>query len=267
VSGLTNIVDIAASQSRGLAVRSDGSVWRWGMREIYGSGFDLQPVQIAGLSNAVAVAAGYSFNLVLTEDPLTGATRVWSWGENDQGQLGDGSRIFRATPALVPNLTAVRSIAAGGLSAFAVKSNGDVVSWGLGPGGQPSALTPTPVPGLSNIEQVSVVYHVAARDTTGDVWVWGPGNSGESGDGTTNSYWPPVKVPGLSKVGGLATGWSHHVAYRADGSVWAWGEDMFGQIGDGGMSNALIPVQVPLPAGRSAVGVGGGPNWSFALLG
>jgi alpha-tubulin suppressor-like RCC1 family protein len=192
---------------------------------------------------------------------------VWSWGENSFGQLGDGSRTFRASPALVPNLTAVRAIAAGGFSAFAIKVNGDVVGWGLGIGGQPSNVTPTPVAGLSNIEQVSVVYHAAARDTAGDVWVWGNGGNGESGDGTLNPHWPPAKLAGLSPVGDLATGWSHHVALRGDGTVWAWGQNMFGQIGDGGTSNALNPFPVPLPAGRNAAGVGAGPNWSFALLG
>ena len=267
VSGLTNIVDITAGSGRGLAVRSDGSVWQWGVRDTFSSASDPTPVQTAGLSNAVAVAAGYSFNLVLTRDPQTGATRVWSWGENSFGQLGDGSRNFRAAPALVPNLTAIRAIAAGGYSAFAIKANGDVVAWGLGVGGQPGNLTPTPIAGLSNIEQVSVVNHAAARDTAGDVWVWGASNSGESGDGTQNSHLAPVKLATLSQVTGLATGWSHHVAFRADGTVWAWGGNTSGQIGDGGTSNALSPVQVPLPAGRNAVGVGGGPNWSFALLG
>ena len=100
------------------------------------------PVRVAGLSDIVAVAAGIDFSLALRNDG-----RVFAWGMNGYGQLGDGSQwVNRANPVQVAGLTAVRSIAAGPSSSFAIKSNGAVVAWGaggtLGDGGTSNKLTP-----------------------------------------------------------------------------------------------------------------------------
>ena len=275
IAGLTGVVDIAAGYEHALAVRSDGSVWRWGIindnASYDPSNFDLQPVQVAGLSNAIAVAAGIGFSLALTRDPATGNKRVWSWGSGNYGTLGDGSGgqgVYRPNPALVPSLTAVRSIAAGWWSAFAVKDNGDVVAWGLPPlgDGGSGSRTPVPVPGLSNVEQLSG-WHGLARTTAGEVWTWGRGDDGETGDGTFDFHPTPVRVPGLQQITGIAAGGSHCLAMQSNGTVWAWGSDEYGQVGDGGVNDRTTPFAVPLPAGRNAAGVGAGADWSFAILG
>jgi alpha-tubulin suppressor-like RCC1 family protein len=275
IPGLTGIVDVAAGYDHALAVRSDGSVWRWGLLDPHGSfvaNANVQPIQVPGLSNAVAVAAGIGFSVALTRHPITRDTRVWSWGGGDFGTLGDGSYgqgIYRPNPALVPGLTAVRSITAGRWSSFAVKVNGDVVAWGLAPlgdGGPNGSRTPVPVPGLSNIEQLSG-WHGLARTTAGEVWTWGPGDDGESGDGTFDFHATPVRVPALQQITGIAAGESHCMALQSNGTVWAWGNDAEGQVGDGGMLDWTIPFQVPLPAGRRAAGIGAGAAWSYAILG
>jgi Regulator of chromosome condensation (RCC1) repeat len=276
IAGLTNIVDIAQGGQHALAVRSDGSVWRWGSIEgygVYGPYFDSYPVQVGGLSDAVAVAAGRGFSLVLTRDPLTGNTRVWSWGDGEFGILGDGSlgSVYRPHPALVPGLTAVRSIFAGPFSAWAIKVNGDVLAWGwppLGDGGPNGSPTPVPVPGLSNTEQICG-WHGLARNTAGEVWTWGDGDAGETGDGTRDWHFTPVRVPSLQNITAIAAGESHCMALQSNGTVWTWGSDGEGQVGDGGMAISArpTPFEVPLPAGRHASGIGAGVAFSFAILG
>ena len=276
VAGLTGVVDIAAGYEHALAVRSDGRVWRWGLRDpggTFGSNFDAQPVEVPGFTDVVAVAAGIHFSLALTRDPLTGGTRVWSWGSGDFGTLGDGSLgqgIFRPLPAPVPGLTAVRSIAAGRWWSYAVKVNGEVVAWGsppLGIGGPyGGSATPVPVPGLTNIEQLSG-WHGLARTTAGEVWTWGAGDDGESGDGTFDFHPTPVPVPGLQQITAVAAGESHCMALQSNGTVWVWGNDVEGQVGDGGTADRTTPFEVPLPAGRRAAGIGAGAAWSFAILG
>ena len=77
VGFLTNIVDIAAGTDHGLAVGSDGSVWRWGSPGLVQlrRSPDTLPVRVAGLSDIVAVAAGDRFSLALRNDG-----RVFAWG-------------------------------------------------------------------------------------------------------------------------------------------------------------------------------------------
>lgn len=275
VANLTGIVDIAAREWHALAVRSDGSVWRWG-RDAATGNFDMQPVKIAGLSDAVAVATGDGFNLVLTR-----FGRVWSWGDNSRGQLGDGSRAFRGAPALVPSLTSVQSIAAGPASSFAVRTSGDVLAWGsgdrgsLGIGGnvafglQTDRLTPVPVPGLAYIQQVCASEHVLARDLAGDVWAWGFGADGQLGDGGTGDRTSPVKISALhgKLILAVAVGDAHSLALEGQRTVWAWGRGAEGELGDGTRADHHTPFSKLLPSGRTGIGVGAGPDWSFALLG
>ncbi|MGQ4828692.1 hypothetical protein, partial [Enterococcus faecalis] len=57
-------------------------------------------MQIAGLSDVIAVAAGHDFSLALRNDG-----KVFAWGDNSLGQLGDGTGFFRANPVQVPLVT------------------------------------------------------------------------------------------------------------------------------------------------------------------
>ncbi|HEX4734796.1 MAG TPA: hypothetical protein VH247_10305 [Thermoleophilaceae bacterium] len=277
VQGLPNIVDIAAGVQHAVAVDSLGYVWRWGLRDWRAPIYDTSPHPIPGLDDIVAVAAGYDFSLALRRDHITGATRVLAWGDNSSGKLGDGSQTYRSTPVQVSGLTAVRAIAAGPQSSFAIKSNGAVVAWGsgtsgtLGDGGRVDRFTPVAVPGLANVEQVAAGFHGIARTTAGEVWAWGPGSSGEMGNGTGTGNPAPAKVPGLSHVTAIAAGEAHCVAMESTGSVYAWGAGLAGQIGDGMRADQWNPVPVALPAipapAPSPVEVGAGERSSFAILG
>ena len=276
---LTDVVDIAAGGSHGVAVRSDGSVWIWGWMQSpayapVATTPDRLPVRVfgVGLSDIVAVAAGVHFSLALRNDG-----RVFAWGSNTYGELGDGSGVYRASPAQVPGLTAVRSISAGSSSSFAIKSNGSVVAWGLrgtlGVVGTVNKLSPVAVPGLSNVEQISATYNGLARTTAGDVWFWGTGFYGESGDGGVSGVYPtPVQVPGLQQITGVAVGAQHCLALQSNGMVWAWGSNLYGEIGVEAIGGVPVytqnsPLTVPLPGGRLASGVGAGEHSSFAIVG
>ena len=227
---------------------------------------DTLPVRVAGLSDIVAVAAGHRFNLALRNDG-----RVFAWGDNSLGQLGDGSGVFRANPVQVPRLTAVRSIAAGSASSFAIKSNGSVVAWGaggtLGDGTTVNRSSPVPIPGLSNIEQISASYNGLARTTAGEVWFWGTSFYGESGDGTGGGvHLSPVRVPGLQLITGIAVGGAHNLALQSNGTVWAWGSGVVGEIGIEPPCRSK-PLRSRCPS-RGAAGRGVGAGWrsSFAIV-
>jgi alpha-tubulin suppressor-like RCC1 family protein len=83
------------------------------------------PVQISGLTDVQAVAVGWGFFLALKNDGT-----VLGWGNNQLGQLGDGTTVNSETPVQVSGLTDVMGIAAGVSHAVAVKNDGTVWTWG-----------------------------------------------------------------------------------------------------------------------------------------
>lgn len=195
---------------------------------------------ISALGNdMVQVAAGYYFGLALRGDGT-----VWAWGNNGEGQLGDGTRISRSTPVQVTGLTGVTQVAADGAVSLALRSDGTVWTWGA------YDLTPVQVTGLAGVTKISAgwAFNLALR-SDGTVWAWGDNQYGQLGNGTTVSSSVPVKVAGLSNVTGIAAGHDAAVATRTNGisaisSVWTWGGNSSGQLGDGTLTGHSIPERV-----------------------
>jgi alpha-tubulin suppressor-like RCC1 family protein len=84
-----------------VTLKSDGTVWTWGYNYsgILGDGTTINrstPVQVLGLSEIVAIAAGNGCSVALKSDGT-----VWTWGVNDYGQLGDGTTVSKNSPVWV----------------------------------------------------------------------------------------------------------------------------------------------------------------------
>lgn len=102
VTGLTGVTAIDAGQGASIALKSDGTVWTWGVR--YGEGKeDHSPVQVSGLTGVVAVASGNDFYVAVKSDGS-----VWTWGGNTYCQLGDGTYVNKASPVQVTGLQTSR---------------------------------------------------------------------------------------------------------------------------------------------------------------
>ncbi|RZI54990.1 MAG: hypothetical protein EOP14_07815, partial [Pseudomonas sp.] len=80
----------------------------------------------APFSGAVGISSGFYFNCSL----MTNGT-VQCWGQNDYGQLGDGTTTTRAAPKMVSGLTNVAAIASGSYHSCALINDGTVKCWGL----------------------------------------------------------------------------------------------------------------------------------------
>ena len=78
-----------------------------------------------------AIAAGYDHTVALKNDGS-----VWAWGNNSNGQLGDGSTTQRNSPAQVPNVSLIRAIAAGNGYTMVLTSDSTVWAWGINGNGQ-----------------------------------------------------------------------------------------------------------------------------------
>ena len=158
----------------------------------WGSNLEEQTAVPAGLSNVVAIAAGFDFSLALRANGSLAA-----WGANYLGQTN--------IPA---GLNDVVAIAAGNYHSLALRANGTVVGWGANSDG----ATNSP-PGLSNVVAVAAGngQSLALRGD-GSVVGWGYNNLGQAN-----------VPPGLSNVIAISACETHSVALRADGTVAAWG--------------------------------------------
>ena len=180
-----NIVRIFAGRDHSLAVQSNGAVWAWGHNR-YGQVGDgtltnrstpQRVTRIAAgtvqlLDNIVDVDAGGYHSLA-----RTASGRLWVWGWNDDGQLGDGTVKSRRRAVRVKSLTGVLDMAGGRQSSIAVVAGGDVYAWGenqygqLGDGttSQTGRITPGIVPGISDVGAVGMGrdYAMAVVVSTG----------------------------------------------------------------------------------------------------
>ncbi len=200
-------------------------------------------------SELTGIAAGFSHALVAKSDGT-----VWAWGNNDYGQLGDGTSGWDANktePVQVLGLSDVKNVVGGENYSLAIKNDGTVWAWGfngdgqLGEGTLENKKTPVEVSGLTDVQKISAGrYHVLALKNDGTVWVWGDNQYGQLGDGTTTSKQIPVQIPDLTDVIDIAAGFSHSLVVKSDGSVWAWGRNNYGELGDGTTTDRLNPVRV-----------------------
>jgi len=256
--------------SHALLIRTDGTVWTWGANDSgqLGDGTTADsavpiPVAANGLSNAVAVAGGYSHSLSLAADK-----RVWAWGEGDLAQLGNGQWTNSSQPLLVTGLTNVTAVSAGGWHSLVI-SNGFVWTWGsnpdgeLGNGTRNDSSIPVRANLLAGVTAIAAGMCHSLALSNGTVWGFGENRNGQLGIGSSfvNAS-NAAMVSGLLNISKIAAGGFHSLAV-SNGWVWAWGENGNGQLGDGTTNRRYTPVLV---LGLSNVtDVAGGNLHSLAL--
>lgn len=142
VSGGHAFVSLAAGAEHTCGATRGGEVLCWGRNERgqLGSGtggtesreeYRRLPAPVAGAERYVRVFAGGAHAC-----GLTAAGRALCWGENADGQLGDGTTMRRTRPAPVAGGVSWREIAPGGTHTCAVARDGAAWCWGRGSEGQ-----------------------------------------------------------------------------------------------------------------------------------
>jgi len=236
---LREVVEVAAGADFSLARLKNGTVMAWGENTegALGDGTTTGPetcgeehyacsripVQVSGLSEVSAIAAGSWDALALLKNGT-----MMAWGGNERGQLGDGEDITSDVPrtvcALAENgsctgrLGEVKSISAGYFDSYALLKNGTVVAWGSdfrGALGEKSARTEC----VEEREKERVKLECSEI---------------------------PVLVKGLSHVSALAQGELTRGGLVAleDGQLETWGEGEYGQLGDGTIDDSYTPAGV-----------------------
>jgi alpha-tubulin suppressor-like RCC1 family protein len=213
-----------------LRITTDTPVYAWGSNHGPGqlgvSGITQSRVPVRVDSDwggvpIVSVAAGSSHSLALDAEG-----RVWAWGANPSGQLGDGSQQNQERPVRISLRAKCIAIAAGDAHSLAITSDGKLYAWGNGYDGQ---LGNGVWSGSGNVAGVvSLVPALVGGEDQPDVDTGGPGL-------------PTLPSAELAGVQLAAGGLRHSLAVVENGRVLAWGNNTAGQCGQ------LPPPLSPLP--------------------
>ncbi len=179
---------------------------------------------------------------------------VWSWGDNTEGQLGNGTSTRSNTPVQVSNLNSVIAIAAGGYHCLALKDDGTTWAWGWNSRGQfgDGTTNDSNVPVLSSpLSFINVIAIAAGAEHTlvlrsnGQVLACGRNGDGQLGNGTNINSSSPTQVGIVAtNIAAIAAGDNHSLALTFDGIVYSWGDNFRGQLGNGDNISQPSPVQV-----------------------
>jgi alpha-tubulin suppressor-like RCC1 family protein len=170
---------------------------------------------------------------------------VACWGQNNAGQLGDGTTFGGNSgflPKVVPGLNNVISLAARGYGTCAAKIDGTVWCWGS----YGFTSSPSQVTAITNAVALSATAeHVCALQRAGTVKCFGGSNFGALGDGTLFHGWSDVvQVANLTDAISIAAGYGNTCAIKANQTVVCWGYGLAGTNGGSSTANSAAPIAV-----------------------
>ena len=205
------------------------------------------PEPVVGLGSVSDLAAGESHACAVLS-----AGAVNCWGDNNRGQLGNGSTFRFSTPVSVSGINSASKVAGGGSHSCAALLDGAVKCWGDNDRGQlgadpvsgpewcgaypftPCSTTPVLVNGINTALNVAAgIDHSCARLSDNTVQCWGYNIRGALGNGSKNDSFAPVSVSGINEAISIASGGQHNCAVLSTGEVKCWGYNGSGQLGNG----------------------------------
>ena len=216
-------------------------------------------------SKPVAVVGGLTFRHLTAGDQhscgVTTDDRVFCWGHNQSGQVGDGSTGWlKFRPVQVAGTQRYQQVDAGRDFTCAVTTGKRAFCWGyngvgeLGNGLRSKSRVPTAVSGGLSFERVSAGgFHACAETTADKAYCWGSRGAGalgdgHFGDGELQFSLVPVTVVGGLSFGQVSAGEDDHTCARTPaGAGYCWGRGFNGQLGNGTNGRSAVPVAVSGP--------------------
>jgi alpha-tubulin suppressor-like RCC1 family protein len=257
VAGTLRFRHVSAGTDFTCAVALDRRAYCWGWNG-YGQLGDgttawerLVPTPVAGGLQFRQVDAGRLHACGVTYPD----NRVYCWGRNQYGQLGDGTITDRGRPVAVLGGRVFRQVSTGYFHSCAVTTGNAAYCWGANFFGQVGDSTavrrrqrPVLVSGGRSFRQVDAGdTHTCGVSTGERAFCWGDGRGGQLGNGNTYlSYWPR-RVSGGRSFDRVTAGGTHSCGETTMNRAYCWGTNWEGQVGDGTTTTRLTPVAV---AGR-----------------
>lgn len=187
-----------------------------------------------------------------------GGTSLYCWGQNTDGELGNGNNMPERFSVQVLDITGPRAVGLGAAHSCACDETGKAFCWGQNTSGQLGIgsvgglhARPVAVVGVTDCVQITgggqhtCVLH---GDSDSTVSCWGSNTKGQLGIGIASGapQTTPQPVMNLQGVNEVQAGATFTCARLRDKSVWCWGENTSGQVGDGSKKDQPLPVPVSL---------------------
>ena len=217
-------------------------------------------------------------------------TKLYSWGANGSGQLGNGGTTLSRVPLAVASAgvlagKTVIAVANGNAHTLALCADGTLAAWGdntygqLGNGTTNTSKVPIAVTNSGALAGKTVIViaagssHSLALCDDGSMAAWGSNSSGQLGTGTVYASTVPVAVNthvGLAgkSITAIAAGSVHNIALCADGTLATWGDNGNGQLGNGTTTSGLVPLPITTSGvltGKTVTAIAAGTSHSLAL--
>ena len=266
LSGLT-MTQITAGNGFTCALASTGAAYCWGYNADGELGNNVTlpgaqqdtPVAVSGSLDLTQISAGEYSVCALT----TGSV-AYCWGQNTDGQLGDGSTTSSSKPVEEGTVTEVN---VGGLFSCAISPDaggtycvGQGTSGQLGNGSTSNSTTPVEVTGSSSYSEIDGGFnHACALTTAAAAYCWGDNTYGEDGNNTiTTPQKTPVAVYTSGALSGktltqISSGSEHTCALSTAGAAYCWGDDTYGELGNSTTSSVAGTYDAPVAVTTSGV--------------
>lgn len=252
VYGNKTFCEIQVGLFHTVAIDKYGKAWTWG-RNLYGELGNASfvasvrtPVAVCGNKTFCKIAAGSFFSLGIDKNGL-----IWSWGENDIGQLGNSlANYSERTPVSIGGVKKTFcKISAGANYVLAIDKYGKSWGWGSSIRGEignkqlDDCSTPKAIAGADKtFVEISERFGI---DINGKVWGWGNNRYGQLGNNSFVLAQTPVPVYGGKTFCKIAASRDHTLAIDKNGKAWGWGYNGYGQIGVGTVDSCQVtPVSV-----------------------
>lgn len=283
---------ISAGGTHSLGLGNNGKLYSWG-DNAYGelgveSNITYKYIPLAvsmpvGVSGFKLFSAGSNYSLGLGSDG-----KLYSWGRNNYGQLGDGTAANKPTPVAARLPAGVSSdltfiaLSAGGNHSLALGNNGKLYSWGrneygqLGDGTNFERRIPVAVKLPDGVSSDFAFTAISAGDThslalgnDGKLYSWGCNEDGQLGDGTKTNRRTPVAVNlpfGVNSFTALSAGGNYNLGLGNNGKLYSWGRNIEEELGDGTHINRLSPVAVRNLVSVTDFDAGGGHSLVLGVV-
>jgi alpha-tubulin suppressor-like RCC1 family protein len=233
------------------------SLYAWGKGSDGGLGIGINayrssPVQIGALTNWSKISSGQAFVSNFGVAIKTDGT-LWSWGRNNQGNLGQNNTANLSSPVQIGSDTNWSQVSCGDYAVLAVKTNGTLWSWGSNNDGK-LGLNQSSVVAKSSPTQIGSAtdwYLVSAGTlasfaikTNNTLWAWGSNGGGALGDGTSVDKSSPIQIGALTNWSRISAGNAVTFATKTDGTLWSWGAGFNGGLGLGNTTSYSSPKQI-----------------------
>ena len=269
------IIQVSLGYSHSAALTASGRLFTWGYNSYYqlgnGSFNDRTlPTEITNRfsltegDKIIQVSLGYSHSAA-----LTASGRLFTWGYNFVGELGNGTTTYKSTPTEITgqfNLSEedkIIQVSLGGSHSSALTASGRIFTWGegdygrLGNGASTDKYTPTEITNRFSLTEGDKIIqvslggsHSSALTASGRLFTWGNNSLGQLGVGTTTNSFTPTEITNRfsltegDKIIQVSLGWEHSLAITSDGRFYTWGDNVFGQLGDGTTTAKYIPNEI-----------------------